>query len=442
MTEDRLYELLAEVNQLQWDIIVITETWRECERESFVITGGHLFCGSGGFAASRGVAFLVNERWANKLFSFIRVDERVAYLDVRLHSERLRFIATYFPHSGYDDNSVQVMYDILHTVRAEARRKRIRTIICGEFNAVVGGREEYDDPRTIGQHGLDDCNARGRWLKHWATANRFMISNTFFSKRPAARVTHVGSNSSQRQIDYILLDWPLRLRLRDAASSPLLNLGSDHRAVRVRLTCRGSTTKVQRTPTTGEPFSWKRVDIADYQKYAQGELALSMPDSDDISTKIESIESILTSSAKKACRPRETCPDPQGPNLIRDLIMQRRLLGHGHDEERKAVSKSIRKHIKAVRAANSDTRINEILTSASGLDKISQAKTCKRKVLATHMKDHKGREHYERQSIADIFADFYGRLYASRNPSESWVPSKPDAEIPKFSHQEVKSCNQ
>ena len=56
------------------------------------------------------------------------------------------------------------------------------------------------------------------------------------------------------------------------------------------------------------------------------------------------------------------------------------------------------------------------------------------------MKDHKGREHYERQSIADIFADFYGRLYASRNPSGSWVPSKPDAEILKISHQEVKAA--
>ena len=119
-------ELLLELVILCWDVVILSETWRADEHEYFKTDGGHIFLGSGGIPGKRGVAFLVNGRWANKLCSFIRVDERIAYLDIRLHREKFRFIASYFPHSGYGDGYAQSLYTTLNEIKRDARQRRRR----------------------------------------------------------------------------------------------------------------------------------------------------------------------------------------------------------------------------------------------------------------------------------------------------------------------------
>eukprot|EP00973_Karenia_brevis_P049144 6815856-Karenia_brevis.AAC.1 len=61
--DNRLELLLAELRGVDWDILVLTETWRKDKQEIFETKHGHTWCGSGGTRGQNGVGFLVNGRW-------------------------------------------------------------------------------------------------------------------------------------------------------------------------------------------------------------------------------------------------------------------------------------------------------------------------------------------------------------------------------------------
>ena len=103
--EERLLELRAELEGLSWDFLSLNETWRCDEREYFTLEGGHVFCGSRGEDGAKGVAVLINAKWASRIDAFTRVDERTAYLDIRVLGRKMRIVTAYFPHSGYADGA-------------------------------------------------------------------------------------------------------------------------------------------------------------------------------------------------------------------------------------------------------------------------------------------------------------------------------------------------
>ena len=72
-------------------------------------------------------------------------------------------------------------------------------------------------------------------------------------------------------------------------------------------------------------------------------------------------------------------------------------------------------------------KIEKILSEFSNLNRIHSCKTVKRKTLMTHVVDDDGKECYDRQGIADIFAAFYENLYASKIPTEQVDSHTPPA---------------
>ena len=61
MTQPRIDALLDELVPSQWDLVVLSETWRDAEHEELHFESGHRFFGSGGTKGSCGVGFLVHE---------------------------------------------------------------------------------------------------------------------------------------------------------------------------------------------------------------------------------------------------------------------------------------------------------------------------------------------------------------------------------------------
>ena len=161
-SDNRLEELLIELEFVNdWDILLISETWRSEIREFMALQSGHVFFGSGSSTARQGVAILLHQRWTNTVKQFIAVNERIAYLDLCLHSGTFRFVTTYFPHAGYADAHIERMYSFLSQIHAEATRRKYQTIIGGDFNAEVGSKNDSNNMKVIGQHGLNSENARG-----------------------------------------------------------------------------------------------------------------------------------------------------------------------------------------------------------------------------------------------------------------------------------------
>jgi len=97
-----------------------------------------------------------------------------------------------------------------------------------------------------------------------------------------------------------------------------------------------------------------------------------------------------------------------------DLTRQRQQLPPNARTERKSISKSIQKEIKAIRRMEQRSKIDAIIRQYRGLKKISGIKSSKDKDLITNMTNDSGKDVTKRQSIADVFATFYERLYTEQ----------------------------
>jgi endonuclease/exonuclease/phosphatase family metal-dependent hydrolase len=155
-------------------------------------------------------------------------ETRLCQLDVRIHGKAYRFLSVYFPDSSYPDAEVQKLYDLLDEARNDARKKRYRCVIAGDFNAKVGAHLDNDGHSAAGKHGYGTQNSRGQWLLTWASVNSFKIANTCFRKQDAKLVTHIGTRGQQSQLDYILVDTWTRAKLQDVEAGGWIDLGSDH----------------------------------------------------------------------------------------------------------------------------------------------------------------------------------------------------------------------
>ena len=76
--DDRITELLTELENMEWDFVSINETMRTTESEIWTEQGGHMFMGAGHDLPTRGVGFLVHKKWSSAIRQFRRVNERLA----------------------------------------------------------------------------------------------------------------------------------------------------------------------------------------------------------------------------------------------------------------------------------------------------------------------------------------------------------------------------
>ena len=195
------------------------------------------------------MGFLIHKSVSHAVRNFNAINERIAYVDVHLHSWKLRIISVYYPHTGYGDTHVQPMYDTLTEILRDAQTNHLHPIIAGDFNAQVGKHNDDDTTTTTGKFALDPSNSRGEWLTSWAASQHLIITNTHFDKPLSDIITYYSPTPQPRQLDYIITNRALWKRTRDAHSTQCSDLGSDHRAVRLVLS----------TPSTKQPRRQQRL---------------------------------------------------------------------------------------------------------------------------------------------------------------------------------------
>lgn len=435
-SDDRLAELLYEVSDTHWDILMINETWREEAQEYFKTAGGHIFAGSGGCAGKRGVAIVVHRRHASSITNFRAINERLCFISLRINQVRFRFVTAYFPHSGYVGSEVQKVYTALSGLRKDAKLKREMFVLGADFNAVVGQRNEHDSQTHIGMHGMGSENSRGQWLKQWSTLENLIITNTFFAKHAESKITHTGPNGNTRQIDFILVDKRLKVNMRDSCSIRCLDMGSDHRAVLLRMCFQCKTHAKKKTAKIHSQVNWKEVDTKRYLENAShilDDLVLQ----NGLEERCHQIEQALLEAGTLSREVREYDHGhvETDRSHLRQLTQQRRTLPHT-SRARKELSKQIQKEITAVKRIERRSKIEKILNDFQSLKSISGIKSSKKKTYMTSMLDKNGEEQTERQHIADIFADFYEELYKSVETSGGTFTDD-GSRIPSFTSEEV-----
>jgi exonuclease III len=202
-TPAREEELFAELEleNAEWDIVLLNETWRAKKDEVWKTAGGHLFLGAGGTIGQRGVAIILHRRLASRFKAFHAISERLCAVDVDIEGARCRFICVYMPHGDYDDIFVDVVYNQLEAL-CEGKAGILRNLfIGGDWNAVAGDRQVGDVATVLGRFGIGTRNKRGQWMIDWATSQKMAIANTLFCKRWEFQWTH-DNGTNKRQIDY------------------------------------------------------------------------------------------------------------------------------------------------------------------------------------------------------------------------------------------------
>ena len=104
LADIRLDLLLTELADVSWDIVVITETWRQDKSEYFVLPKGNHFYGSGGVRGKCGIGFLIHKRWATHRFA--PISERLGFLDIIFDSFSCRIFGVYMPQTSCPDDEI------------------------------------------------------------------------------------------------------------------------------------------------------------------------------------------------------------------------------------------------------------------------------------------------------------------------------------------------
>jgi len=140
----------------------------------------------------------------------------------------------------------------------------------------------------------------------------------------------------------------------------------------------------------------------------------------DLDEKCAKIEKALVEATRNNQPPQQyTKSHGADHTTLNDLISQRQSMSHDSTASRSAISKRIQKEIKRIKKPERRARIEAILQSFTGLKRITHIKSRRRRNLITHMTNKEDKEVTDRQSIADVFADFYDDLYATRHGQTS-----------------------
>ena len=225
-SSERLEEMHSELHKISLDAILISETWRQ-SKEIWETQQGHIMVESGKFSNKHGVAILLNRRWKNCINWIQCACERVVATSTTVNKHRVVLMSVYLPHSGYADHHVERTYKtIIDTIKKDKCAK----IIGGDFNAELGPGEGVE-LSAVGHYTLNKVNARGEWMTQWLLENKLVAVNKMYQKIPQKQVTYRSPKNDEKQLDYVLLDKKHPTWSRDAESTDILHMGSDHRCV-------------------------------------------------------------------------------------------------------------------------------------------------------------------------------------------------------------------
>ena len=144
----------------------------------------------------------------------LNISGRVLALDFVLYGKRVRSIAVYVPHCGYSVQDLEQTYEQLRYAISDARRLHRAVIIGGDFNTVL----------SIGFRGI--------LIKQLSEEFGLRITNGTIPES-ANDWTFCSSMGITRRLDYIFASHSFFVH--QVGPCDILDLGSDHRVVRVVL---------------------------------------------------------------------------------------------------------------------------------------------------------------------------------------------------------------
>lgn len=322
----------------------------------------------------KGTAIILHRRWAKCFRAFHPMNERTSAIDMKIAGRFIRLIAIYMPTAWNADSEVEDAYASLTDLCIEGLKRGRCCFIVGDFNAVVGPSTEVDDRRSVGEHGIGTRNDRGKRLVEWATGMGLSIANTFFKKPFDRAWTHL-QDGRRRQIDYCVATRSKKCRVRDVEAGYDINVGIDHRCLRVDLdidrlaTNKHKKAKPKRTPNL---VGWSPRDRQKFEHCLDAKVDKLMADPivKSLEERCNEIDVTLLELARECSAAQETITAEEGESRsrLRSLIGKRKRARISNDKvTEKTASKQIQKEMRAITKARKRAKITTILERFQGL---------------------------------------------------------------------------
>ena len=147
---------------------------------------------------------------------------------MKLDGVMLNVISAYAPQVGcIHEEKEEFWLDLIETVEKIPRNERI--VVGADLNGHVGEGNNGDE-ECMGRHGLGKRNNEGQAVVNFAKRRKLAITNTYFVKKPAHRVTY-SSGGRSLQMDYIMVR---RRRIQEVVDTKVVvgeSVAKQHRIV-------------------------------------------------------------------------------------------------------------------------------------------------------------------------------------------------------------------
>ena len=415
--EIHLINLEAEIKNIKWDIIGISEMRKPGEKIQ-VLKSGHLLYNSSKENKQNGVGFLIHKNLQSNIEKFTTTSDRVASVTLRISKiYRLLIIQVYAPTSRSSqeelDNFYDDIYNPLNTNKAHYN------ITVGDLNAKIG----HENEECVGKFGYGERNERGEDLINFATAHNFKIMNTFFQKSKNKRWTWRSPNhETKNEIDFILIDRHNIVKNVDVLNQ--VNVGSDHRMVRCKIQINTKQERRKLFFSRPEQFKIPEAAIPTFQIELKNRFNIleSLEDQSNDENSLDTMNKNIIVPLKEVAKKFQSRNPSQNSKFSEDtknLMKKRRALKPPSSAREKIeaaeLNKTIQKRQREDLRKHTTKVIEDVIKQGKGF-KTAKRKLGQGKLQFTGVLEEDGSLTTNRDGIVKRARGYYEKLYSSERP--------------------------
>ena len=229
-SSERSQEVFNEVHQMAWDVILISETWRQ-GKEIWETQQGHIMVESGWNQGNSPTNMESRYCWTED--GKIRSTGYNAHANVWL---RWRSQSTSNRSSWWVCTCLTVAIRTIksrkHTKRSPRRLRKTRAwISSAETSTLSLAQVKWSSCQLSVTDTLNKANCRGERMTQWLLEYSLVALNTMYRKIPQKQVTYHTPKNGEKQLDYTLTDRKNYSWSKDAEANDTIHMVSDHRCV-------------------------------------------------------------------------------------------------------------------------------------------------------------------------------------------------------------------